>query len=80
MFGNYGYYDGGWMLFGGFVMILFSIFFILLLVWLVYTVVNKDNIESSKKEKNSMQIAKARYAKGEIKKEEYEDIMKTLKK
>lgn len=79
MFGDYGYMDGGWALFGGMIMLIFPILFILLLVWLVYAIVSKEGGEKHEKGQE-ISIAKERYAKGEIKKEEYEEIIKTLKK
>ena len=79
MCGNYGYADG-WMFFGGmFFMILFPIAFLLLLVWIVYAVVSKEG-GGKHEEGREIQIAKERYAKGEITKEEYEEVVKTLKK
>ena len=83
MFGNYGYVDGGWALFGGMLMLIFPVIFILLFVWLVYAVVNKESEKTGgerPKEGQEIRIVKGRYAKGEITKEQYEEIIKTLKK
>lgn len=76
MFGNYGSFDGGWMILGGLTMLLFPILFIVFIVWLVFALISKEG----SKDGQEMHIAKERYAKGELKKDEYEEMIKTLKK
>ncbi|RJO62080.1 hypothetical protein C4544_01105 [candidate division WS5 bacterium] len=79
MFGNYGYLDGGWGIFMGVFMMIVPILFILLLVWLIYAVVSKG--EGSRPDKDDGEkIARERYAKGEISKEKYEEMLKNLRK
>jgi putative membrane protein len=80
MFEDYGYLGGGWGLFGGIFMILFPLVFLFLLIWIIYTVINKESEKNPKDKEHGIKIAEERYAKGEIKKEEYEEIVKTLKK
>ncbi len=66
---------GGWWAFGGVFMILFWVGLIVLIVWGVIKL-SKGSETSSKKE--PLDIAKERYAKGEISKEEFEQIKKDL--
>lgn len=63
----------------GVFMMIFPILFILFLVWLIYVVVNKDERARPNKD-DGEKIARERYARGEISKEKYEEIIKTLKK
>ena len=65
----------GWTWFGGIGMIIFWIAFIVLAVWIVYTLVKNNSTETSSK---ALDIARKRYAKGEIIKDEYEEYKKTL--
>ncbi|NOZ80639.1 MAG: SHOCT domain-containing protein [DPANN group archaeon] len=58
---------------GWFWMILFWGAFIWLIVWLV------DKNKDTKKDKTPSQIAKERYAKGELTKKEYQDISKEIR-
>ena len=67
---------GWWWAFGGFFTVLFGVGLIVLLVWGV-TKLGRGGETSSKKE--PLDIAKERYAKGEISKEEFEQIRKDLK-
>jgi putative membrane protein len=66
---------GLWWAFGGVFMILFWVGLIVLIVWGVIKL-SKGSETSSKKE--PLDIAKERYAKGEISKEEFEQIKKDL--
>ena len=64
----------GWA-FGGFFMILFWIGLIILIAWVVMKIVKGNSTET----KNvALDIARERYAKGEIAKEEFEQIKKDL--
>jgi len=67
------YYIGHMGYFGWFGMILFWGAFIWLIVWLI----NK-NKEQEPKEKTPLQIAKERYAKGEITKKQFDEMKKDL--
>jgi putative membrane protein len=61
--------------FGWFWMVLFWGLVIGLIVWLVVRLSKRDGSESKS---NALDIAKERYAKGEISKEEFEQIKKDL--
>lgn len=75
----WGWYEGmgWWMTFGGIISILFFGAIIALIVWGIRKY--SDGGGSSSQPKGSaMDIAKERYAKGEISKEEFEQIKKDL--
>ncbi len=84
------YYYGdfwSWPLMGGFMMI-FWILFLGLLIWLIFYLIkqnplglqlNGSQIRQKKPQMSPIAIAKERYAKGEIKKKEFKEIIKTLK-
>lgn len=65
----------GWTWFGGIGMIIFWVAFIILAVWIIYTLVKNNRNETSSK---ALDIARERYAKGEITKDEYDQYRKTL--
>ncbi len=67
---------GWWWGFGGIIMILFWVGLVALIVWVVMKL-SKGGETSSKRD--PLDIAKERYAKGEISKEEFEQIKKDLK-
>ena len=71
-------FDGGWlwMVFGFIVFILFWGGVIWLVVWLVRNVTGHGGSRSDSQ--NPLDIAKARYAKGEITKEQFDQIKKDL--
>lgn len=70
---------GWWMLFGGLWMLVFWILVIALIVWGVRKLVEHGDSKSRPSEKRDpLEIAKERYAKGEISKEEFEQIKKDL--
>lgn len=66
---------GWWWAFGGVSMILLWVGLIVLLVWVVMKVVKGSSNESKG---DAMDIARERYAKGEISKEEFEQIKQDL--
>ena len=65
----------GWWAFGGIFMILFWVGLIVLVVWGVFKI-GKSSGTASKKD--ALDIARERYAKDEISKEEFEQIKKDL--
>jgi putative membrane protein len=70
---------GWWMVFGGIWMLLFWIAVIWLVVWGIRTLVRREGPKSGTSEKRDpLEIAKERYAKGQISKEEYDQIKKDL--
>lgn len=68
-------YGTGWWAFGGFFMILFWVGVVALIAWAVMKVARGSSSESKS---DALDIAKERYAKGEISKEEFEQIKKDL--
>ncbi len=68
-------WDGWWWAFGGVPMILLWIGIIVLIVWVVMKIAKSSGTESKS---NAFDIAKERYAKGEISKEEFDQIKKDL--
>lgn len=66
---------GWWMAFGGVWMVIFWVGLIALIVWGI-TRLTRRNGSSSKH--NPLDVAKERYARGEISKEEFEQIKKDL--
>ena len=77
MWFHYPYWMGGWgwifMVVGG---LLALVFFIGLIVWAVRG--GRSRSDMSYKEKTPEEILKKRYAKGEINKEQYEEMKSTL--
>ena len=71
---------GWWWAFGGASMILLWVGLIVLLVWVVMKIVrgSSDGGSSTETKSNALDIAKERYAKGEISKEEFEQIKKDI--
>ena len=66
---------GSWGWFGGIGMIVFWVIFVALTVWLIVTLIKNNRNEPPSK---ALDIARERYAKGEITKDEYDQIRKTL--
>ncbi len=66
---------GSWMFFGGFWMLLFWGGLIALIIW---GITRLSQRESSAGKSNALDIARDRYAKGEINKEEFEQLKKDL--
>jgi putative membrane protein len=70
------WHDGfGWFSFGWLWMILFWGIIIGLIVWAITRFSKRDGSESRN---NALDIAKERYAKGEISKEEFDQLKKDL--
>ena len=70
---------GWWMLFGGVWMLVFWGVIIALIVWGVTRLARRgDSGSGSTGKRNPMDIAKERYARGEISKEEFEQLKKDL--
>ena len=67
-------YGGWWMLFGGILMLLFWGGLIALIVWGINKLTKRENTQIIK----PLDLAKERYAKGEIGKEQFEQIKKDL--
>ncbi len=70
---------GWWMMFGGILMVLLWGVIIALVVWGVNRLTGRGGSGSTTPEKRDpLDIAKERYARGEISKEEFEQIKKDL--
>jgi len=69
-------WDGGWMWFGGILMLIFWVAVIVLVVWAVRRMSGQGMGMSHGSD--ALSIAKERYAKGEISHEEFEKIKKNL--
>jgi len=68
----------GWMFVGGFFMMLLWIALLVLIVWGIIKLVQREDSSSAKGKSNALDIAKERYAKGEITKAEFEQLKKDL--
>lgn len=85
MGGDFGW-GGGWMFFGGLTMLLFWGGLIVLIVWAIRAVISSNTANRSNKTPNSqnknvqspLEILQARYAKGEISREDYDVIRHDL--
>lgn len=64
-----------WMLFGGVIFVLFWVLVITLIVWVVRKIGQSSRTQSAH---NALEIAKERYARGDITKEQFEQIKKDL--
>lgn len=69
-------FDLGWAIFSGFLWLLF--FFLLIYIG-VRLLRKRGDSSFSYRETNPLDIAKERYAKGEINKEQYDQLIKDLK-
>jgi putative membrane protein len=67
---------GGWMIFGGIIMLAFWAGIIFLVIWGIRKITERGTTSSSVH--TPLDIAKERYARGEITKEQYEQIKKDL--
>lgn len=70
---SFGY---GGMIFGGFFMIVFWLFFIGAIIWLVKAL--SGGVNNSSQKLQAMNVLKERYAKGEISKKEFDQIKKDI--
>ena len=71
------WWNGGWMWFGGILMIIFWAAIILLVIWLVRRFSSQGQ-GGMPHGSDALSIAKERYARGEISHEEFEKIKKNL--
>ena len=70
---------GWWMMFGGILMLLFWGLIIALVVWGMKRLTERGSSGSTTPEKHDpLDIAKERYARGEISREEFEQVRKDL--
>ena len=70
---------GWWMVFGGIWMVVFWVAIIALIVWGVRKLTERgDSGRGTTEKPDPLEIAKERYARGEISKEEFEQIKKDL--
>jgi putative membrane protein len=74
---GYGMFGGQFMWVGMLVHLLLIVGFILFIVWLVKKLANPKQIHMDSS--NAIEIIKERYAKGEITKEEFENLRKDLR-
>ncbi len=74
----WGHHDGmgWWMLFGGLWALLFWGAIIALVVWVVKRLTGGD--ESTPRQRDPLDIAKERYARGEITREQFDQLKKDL--
>jgi putative membrane protein len=68
------WWNGGWMMFGGILMVIFWAAIIFLVVWFVRRMPERRSGDGS----SALNIAKERYARGEISQEEFEKIKRNL--
>ena len=74
---------GWWMLWGGLMMILFWGAIIAIIVWAIQTVTRRESSEihashADLPARTPLDIAKERYARGEVSREEFEQIKRDL--
>ena len=69
-------YGTGWMILWGVFMVVLWVGLIALVVWGIIKIAKKDG--DKEKKSDALDIAKERYAKGEITREEFEQIKKDL--
>ena len=69
---------GWWMLFGGLWMLLFWGGIIALIVWAIIRLTRRGDSGSGNFRKTPLDIARERYARGDLSKEEFEQIKKDL--
>jgi len=66
---------GWWMVFGGIGMVIFWGGLVALIVWGITRLTGRDD---SGRRRNSLDIARERYARGEISREEFEQLKKDI--
>jgi putative membrane protein len=74
---------GWWMLWGGMMMVLFWGAIIALIVWAIQTVTRRESTQAhtphaGRSGPTALDIAKERYARGEVNREEFEQIKRDL--
>ncbi len=69
---------GWWMLYGGIAMVIFWVLIITLVVWIIRALTTHEHRDRGPERRDPLDIAKERYAKGEISKEEFDRIKKDL--
>jgi len=70
---------GWWMVFGGIVTILFWAGIIALVVWVIAKLVGYEgSMSAAGRKSNPLDIARERYARGEITKEQFDQISRDL--
>jgi putative membrane protein len=70
--------SGGWMLYGGIMMVVFWALIIWLAVWLISKVTRHEHSGQGPERRDPLDIVKERYARGEISKEEFDRIKQDL--
>ncbi len=68
----------GWMVFGGIFMVIFWGGLIALIIWGVTRLSRRDGSAPPAPKHDPLEIAKERYAKGELSREEFEQLKKDL--
>lgn len=71
----YGFGGHGWGMGFGW---LIGLIILGIIIWLVVKVINQSNTSSSSHNKSALDILKERYARGEINKEEFEEMKRNL--
>ena len=78
----WGTYSGGWswggMIFGGILMILFWVALIALVVWVVRLIIRQGQPPREGPTQSPLDIARIRYARGEITREQFEQLKRDL--
>jgi putative membrane protein len=69
---------GWWMVFGGILWLLFLVGIIALIAWGISKLAGDRSAAAGDEKRDALNIAKERYARGEISKEEFEQIKKDL--
>jgi len=70
--------SGWWMLYGAIMMVVFWGLIIWLAVWLISRITSHEHPGRGSERRDALDIAKERYARGEINKEEFDRIKKDL--
>jgi putative membrane protein len=78
MWGWHDWAMGPWDWIGGLLGIFFFIAFVVLVIWGITKLVQRESSSGGEQRKSPLDIAKERYAKGEITKEEFDAMRKEL--